>query len=261
MTTQHFLKLAAILGVFLSCLSLPSAVFAKDYSYSQGQEKFLGKLFTANKKSAPGIVLVHNWMGVTAETEKQARRFQALGYTVLAADIYGEGVRPTNPKEAGELATKYKTDRKLLRARLELALNELKKQKGVDSNRLAVLGYCFGGTAALEAARAGLSVKAAISFHGGLDSPTPNDGAQIKSQILALHGAIDPYVSAQDLAAFEAEMQTHKINYELVKYGGAVHSFTDQTAGSDNSKGAAYNAQADERSFQRASEFLKDSFR
>ncbi len=100
-----------------------------------------------------------------------------------------------------------------------------------------------------------------MSFHGGLDSPTPADGAQIKAKVLALHGAIDPYVPAAEVAAFESEMQKFGVDYELVKYGGAVHSFTDFGAGTDNSKGAAYNANADARSFERAKDFLAEALK
>jgi dienelactone hydrolase len=242
-------------------LLLPISVFAKTVSYSAGDNKFEGLYFEAKKKNSPAIVLIHNWMGVTAESEKQAKRFQALGYNVFVADIYGAGVRPKNPQEAGQLAGKYKGDRQLLRERIKLAIDEVSKQKGVNKEKIAVLGYCFGGTAAIESARAGHSILGAISFHGGLDSPKPEDGAQIKGKVLALHGAIDPYVKAEDLNAFEAEMQKYKVDYELIKYSNAVHSFTDEGAGSDISKGAAYNALADARSFERTTAFLKEIFK
>ncbi len=247
--------------VYLSLILFSFQVFSKPHAYSHGDLKFEGQFFPAKKKNAPGIVLVHNWMGVGAETEKQAKRFQMLGYNVLVADIYGAGQRPTDAKAAGQLAGKFKSDRKLLRERVHIALEELARQKGVNKDKLAVLGYCFGGTAAIESARNGENIRAAISFHGGLDSPAPADGANIKAKVLALHGAIDPHVSAKDLEAFEKEMQTHKVDYELVKYGGAVHSFTEEAAGSDISKGAAYNATADARSFERARDFLAEAFK
>ncbi len=212
----------------------------------------------AAKKNTPGIVLIHNWMGLSEETKSQADRFASLGYNVFAADIYGKGVRPTEAKTAGETATIYKTDRKLFRERITLAMDELRKLQGGDE--IAVAGYCFGGTGAIEAARSGAKIKAAISFHGGLDSPSPADGKNITAKVLALHGAIDPHVSATDLAAFEKEMQDSKVDYQLVKYGGVVHSFTDKSAGTDISKGAAYNAVADQRSFATAEDFLKDAF-
>lgn len=252
----------AFLFLFVAGVSAPFfSAQAKPHQYTQDKEHFEGMYFPAAKKNAPGIVLVPNWMGVTSESEKQALRFQKLGYNVLVADIYGSGVHPKNSEEAGTLAGKYKGDRKLLRQRVHAAIQELTRQKGVDQERMAVLGYCFGGTTAIESARAGEKIRAAISFHGGLDSPTPADGANIKGKILVLHGALDPFVPVKDITAFENEMQAHNIDYELIKYSGAVHSFTDVGAGTDIKKGAAYNATADARSFARAKDFLAESFK
>jgi dienelactone hydrolase len=249
-----------LINLFFIFSTITIQANAITHKYTHGRAALEGAFFPASDKKAPGIVLVHNWMGVTAETEKQAQRFQQLGYNVLAADIYGAGVRPQNTEQAGSMAAEYKVNRKQLRERLHAAIEELSRQPGVDKTRIAVIGYCFGGTAAIEAARNGENIRAAISFHGGLDSPTPADGAKIKTKILALHGAIDPYVAAKDIAAFESEMQTYKVDYELIKYSGAVHSFTEISAGTDNSKGAAYNSSADERSFARAMVFLKEAF-
>ena len=244
--------------ILTSLLFTHTLAMAAPITYFQNEQKLDGQFLKAPKKNQPGIVLIHNWMGITKETEKQAQRFHDLGYNVFVADIYGAGIRPKNQQEAGALAGKYKGDRKLLRSRVVAAIETLHKQPGVNSQQTAVIGYCFGGTAAIESARSGASISATISFHGGLDSPSPADGANIKAKILALHGAIDPYVSAADLNAFEKELQTHQINYELIKYSNTVHSFTDQGAGTDNSKGAAYNEESDRKSFARATDFLKE---
>lgn len=252
-----FLKFVFSILIFGSLLAT-----AAPLPYSSGEQKFDGLFLPAGKKNAPGIVLIHNWMGITQETEKQAARFQKLGYNILIADIYGSGVRPKDSTEAGQLAGRYKGDRALLRERVKFAMNalenEMKKQKN-KSTKIAVIGYCFGGTAAIESARAGYDVTAVVSFHGGLDSPKPEDGARIKSKILVLHGAIDPYVKAEDINSFEMEMQKYKIDYEFIKYSGAVHSFTEMAAGNDATKGAAYNESADRRSFARAKEFLEET--
>lgn len=258
------MKLSTLILTFFTGILLsmnPAQASGKTIKYSQDKLNFEGLFFPAAKKNAPGIVILHNWLGVTAETEKQALRFQKLGYNVFAADLFGAGVRPSNPQDAGALTSKYKADRKLLRERVSLAIKELSHQPGVDASKMAVIGYCFGGTAAIEAGRSGENLKAIISFHGGLDSPTPEDGAHIKAKVLALHGAIDPYVSAKDVAAFENEMQTNKVDYELIKYSGTVHSFTDVGAGTDITKGAAYNAESDEKSFARAKDFLAEAFK
>lgn len=230
--------------------------------YGSSDKKFVGYLSQPKNisKYTPAILIVHNWMGLTDETKKQADRFAQLGYIVFAADIYGKGQNPKDVKGAAELAGKFKKNRKLFRENLIAALEELKKQKNADSNHLAVVGYCFGGTGAIELARTGADVAGVITFHGGLDSPTPADGKNIKGHVLALHGANDPYVATQDLTAFEDEMKNNKIDFQLIKYGNTVHSFTEKAAGDDNSKGAAYNPTSDMRSFKTAENFLSEVF-
>lgn len=255
--------LALIAVTFLSQYVGAQNLTSKTVEYGPAGQKFVGYTTAPMnlKKSTPGILIIHNWMGLTDETKKQADRFAKLGYVVFAADIYGKDQGPKDVKAAGALAGKYKADRKLFRERLNLALTELKKQKNVDGKQLVVAGYCFGGTGALELVRSGADIVAAISFHGGLDSPTPADGKNIKAKVLALHGAIDPFVSATDVNAFEDEMKNNNIDYQLVKYGNAVHSFTEIGAGNDNSKGAAYNESSDRRSFVAADNFLKENFK
>lgn len=259
-------KLASALSLAVSLLA-SAACFAgissKTVEYSADGKAFEGLFVSSdqNKGDRPVIVMVHNWMGVTDETKKQATRFAELGYDVFAADIYGKGIRPQDPKAAGEQATLYKTDRKLFRDRLNLALTTALTQPHTNKKKVAVVGYCFGGTGAIELARSGADIKAAISFHGGLDSPTPADGKNIKAKVLALHGADDPYVPAKDVAAFESEMTSNKVNYQLIKYAGAVHSFTDLGAGTDNSKGAAYNETADKQSFEEAKKLLASALK
>lgn len=253
-------------SLVLSCaLLLSSSVFAavksKNVVYKKGSETFEGVLFTPDnvRGKAPAILLVANWMGISDETKTQAERFANLGYVVFAADVYGQGIRPKSADEAGKLAGKYKGDRKLFRDNLVAGLNELKKQTNVDTSKLAAVGYCFGGTGVIELARTGADLKAVLTFHGGLDSPTPADGKNIKAHVIAFHGADDPYVKPEELAAFEKEMRDSKIDWQLVKFGNSVHSFTEKGAGTDNSKGAAYNELADKRSFADATQFLKDT--
>jgi len=249
-------------AVFLANSALGmAAVKTKTVEYKKGKDAFEGVLvYPENAKGkVPGVLMIHNWMGVTEETKKQATRMAELGYAVFAADIYGKGVRPKGPEEAGKLAGSYKSDRALFRERLQLGLDILRGQKEVDSNKVLAVGYCFGGTGVIELARAGADIKGVVSFHGGLDSPTPADGKNIKTRVLVLHGADDPFVKAEDLAAFEEEMRANQVDWQLYKYGNAVHSFTELSGGNDNSKGAAYNATADARSFEAFKDFAKGS--
>jgi dienelactone hydrolase len=145
-----------------------------------------------------------------------------LGYIALAADIYGEGSRPKSVPEAVAQAGIYKGDRALYQRRIRAALDALVSQKGVDPGRLAVIGFCFGGTVALEAARGGLPVKGVVSFHGGLDSPADRPVSAITTKLLVCHGADDPFVPAKDVAAFQEEMRKAKVDYVFIAYAGAV---------------------------------------
>ena len=248
-------------GVIMSSVAF-SAVKTEPVVYKQGGDTFEGFIIYPEKakEPVPGILMVHNWLGNSDETRHQAERIAALGYVVFAADIYGKGVRPKDQKEAAQLATIYKTDRKKFRDRLQAGLATLRRQKGVDPTRLIAVGYCFGGTGVLELARSGADIKGVVSFHGGLDSPTPDDGKNIKSQVLVLAGADDPMQKSDDLHAFEKEMRSHHLAWQMNMYGGAVHSFTDRSAGNDNSRGAAYNANADRRSFEAFKQFASELF-
>jgi dienelactone hydrolase len=184
-----------------------------------------------------------------------------MGYNVFAADIYGKGIRP-QPPEAGKQAGIFKGDRALFRKRLAAGLALLKSDERTDPAKVAAIGYCFGGTGVLELARAGAEVAGVVSFHGGLDA---SEGFAAKpggvvAKVLVLHGAVDPYVPADQVAAFEKEMTAAEADWQLVSYGGAVHSFTHREAGDDPSKGAAYDKVADRRSWTAMKAFFEELF-
>ena len=212
----------------------------------------------AKKGIRPGVLVIHEWTGVGPHVQKVAQKLARLGYVAFAADIYGKGIRP-QPPQAAEISNIYKSDRALMRERVMAGLEELKKQKGVDGRKLAAIGYCFGGTTALELARMGADVSAFVSFHGTLTSPAPEDAKNIKGKVLVLHGADDPYVPEDEVKGFENEMRAGKVDWQLVKYSGAVHSFTNVEAGSDNSKGQAYNKSADQRSWEAMKAFFRET--
>ena len=163
-------------------------------------------------------------------------------------------------EEAAKVSGMYKSDRSLMRARAQAGLDYLKGQAMVDPSKIAAMGYCFGGTAVLELARSGADLKGVVSFHGGLDSPNPADGKNIKAKVLVLRGADDPFVSKENIAAFKKEMADAKVDFHEEVYPGAVHSFTVPDAGNDPSKGMAYNADADKKSWEAMKDFFKKIF-
>ncbi|MFN7957908.1 MAG: dienelactone hydrolase family protein [Holophagaceae bacterium] len=243
----------------LSLAALP-VLAGQPLTYADGATRLAGYLAhpTAAKGRVPGVVVIHQWMGLTDHERRVSDDLAKLGYAALAADIYGEGVRPANTAEAGKLAGSFKGDRALYRRRIAAAIEALKGQKGVDGGRIAVIGFCFGGTGALEAARGGLPVKAVVSFHGGLDVPAGFTPGPLSAKVLVCHGAEDPWVPAKEVAAFQDEMRQAKADYVFVAYANAVHAFTQKEAGSDNSKGAAYNEAAHRRSWQHMQDFFRE---
>lgn len=209
----------------------------------------------------PGVVVVHEWMGLNAYAKKRADQLAELGYVAFAADIYGKGIRPKDTAEAGQFAGKYKSDRKLLRSRVNAAFNVMKAYELTDPKKTAAIGYCFGGTTVLELARSGADVVGVVSFHGGLDTPTPGDAKNIKAKVLAQHGADDPFVKPQEVAAFQDEMRNAGIDWYFISYGNAVHSFTNPDSGNDPKKGVAYNEKADKRSWEAMKSFFEEIFK
>lgn len=235
-----------------------AAIKGENVDYGSVKNKFEGYVAYDDSSTAkrPVVLIVHDWMGISDDTKMRAHQLAEMGYLAFAADIYGKGVRPKDANQAGELAGKYKNDRKELRARAKAGYDFISKHKLAATGSTVAIGYCFGGTTVLEMGRAGLPLTGIVSFHGGLDSPAPADAKNIKGKVLVLHGAIDPYVPTKDVEAFEKELNDAKVDYQLVKYSGAVHAFTFKGAGNDPSKGAAYNEVADKRSWIAFKDFL-----
>ena len=238
-------------------------VVTKTVEYRQGDTLLEGFLAydDALKGKRPGVLVIHEWTGITDYEKKRAEQLAALGYVAFAADIYGKGVRPATPQAAAKEAGRYRgADRSLLRARAKAGLDKLASFPEVDPGRLAAIGYCFGGTAALELARSGAQLLGSVSFHGGLDTPVPADALNIRGKVLALHGADDPHVPPDQVAAFQQEMRLAKVDWQMIYYGGAVHSFSNPKSGKDPSKGVAYNEKADRRSWEAMKEFFVEIF-
>lgn len=243
--------------------SVQAQIRTEKVTYKDGDTVLEGFVVFDGKLAAkrPGVVIIHEWTGIGPYVKKRAEQLAKLGYTAFVADIYGKGNAPKDPSEAGKVSAVYKNDRPLFRKRAQLALDQLAKHKTVDPKRLGAMGYCFGGTGALEMARSGAPLLGVVSFHGGLDTPDARDAKNIKGKVLVLHGADDPYVPPEQVRAFEDEMRSGNVDWQLVKYSNAVHAFTNPEAGTDNSKGAAYNATADKRSWEAMVDFFREIFK
>jgi dienelactone hydrolase len=250
------------LVLLVALLVCKGEILTEPVEYKDGDTVLEGLVTrdTAAAGQRPGILIVHQWKGIGNGERRRAEMLAKLGYVAFCADIYGKGVRPSSIEDAGAQAGKYKKDRALLRSRVQAGLATLRKQAGVNPSQIAAIGYCFGGTTVLELARSGADVAGVVTFHGGLDSPNPADGKKIKCKVLVLHGAEDPFVPAKDIEAFQSELRDAKVDWQMVYYSGAVHSFTDLDAGSLGLRGAAYDEKADHRSWEAMKTFFNEIF-
>lgn len=227
--------------------------------YNDGNQILNGLISYPTKQldAKPGILILPAWMGIDTHAKVVAAELSSLGYYSFVADIYGENNYPSNRNEAGQQAGYYKSHINEYRKRIKLALDELIKS-GADPDYIIVIGYCFGGTGALEAARNNLPVKGIVSFHGGLSRDTTYKIEKIIPKILVCHGADDFFISQEEINAFQQEMRDSQADWQMVFYANAVHAFTDPNSGNDNSKGVAYNEKAAKRSWKLMLQFLDE---
>lgn len=255
--------LTSVLILFFLSIPAHAELQKKNIEYKDGDTTLEGYFVydDAIQGKRPAVLVVHDWMGFGSYGNGRAEQLAQLGYAALAVDIYGKGVRPQNADEASKEAGYYKEHRDILRRRAQAGLDALKSEDVVDPERLAAIGYCFGGTTVLEMARAGMPLAGVASFHGGLATNMPTDKESIKAKVLVLHGADDPFESQEEIANFKKELNDAGADWQMVYYSGAVHSFTRKDAGNDNSKGAAYNEHADKRSWEAMKSFFTEIFK
>jgi dienelactone hydrolase len=255
------LGLAVVAVALASSVTVEARIRMEPVSYRDGDATLEGYMAWDDSRAGrrPGVVVVHDWSGIGTEVKDRAGMLAKLGYVAFVADIYGKGVVPKDATESAKLSGAFKSDRPALRRRVRAALDVLAASPHVDAQRLAAMGYCFGGGTALELARSGAPLKAVVSFHGFLDTPDPADPKTFRPKVLVLHGGDDPYVTPEHVAAFEDEMRKARADWQVVLYGGAVHAFTTRAAGSDRTQGVAYDPEADRRSWEEMKTFLADA--
>ena len=264
MLRRTFLTLGGALTLVCLCLTAVEAkVVTQIVEYRQDGTAMRGFLAydDALKGKRPGVLVVHEWWGLNDFARERALKLAGLGYVALAADMYGNGVITSNPEEAGKLAGALRGNPDLLRARAQAALKFLAADPRVDANRLAAIGFCFGGTTVLELAYSGADLAGVVSFHGGLPRLQPGDLKRLKASILVLHGADDPHVAPADITAFEQAMRQAGADWQMVFFGGAVHGFTNPAAGDNQASGVAYNARAARRSWRYMQDFFQEIWR
>jgi len=197
----------------------------------------------------PGVLVVHEWWGLNEFARNEARRLAEQGYVAFALDMYGKGITTDDPARASELARPfYDDDPSLVRGRARAGLEVLKRQRHVDRDRIAAIGFCFGGATVLQLAYSGAEIAGVVSFHGSLPVPDRREEVAIRAKVLVLHGAEDPLVPERQIARFKNAMNRHEVDWQMIYYGHAVHSFTNPAADDLGMDGVAYDERADRRS-------------
>ena len=208
----------------------------------------------------PGVLVMPEAFGLGAHAKERAKRLAALGYIALAGDPYGNGLEVSDLQEAIKHAGALREDPAKFRQRARAALDKLASLPQVDTSRLAMIGYCMGGTFSLELARDGAPLKGVVSFHGGLETQRPATAGQVKAKVLVCTGADDPFVPAAQVNAFAEEMTKAGVDWQVISYGGTVHSFTNPAADGVGVPGISYNMSADERSWKAMRTFFAEIF-
>jgi dienelactone hydrolase len=258
-----FLSLALL---YLSTASAFAAVQGKEVSYNANGTTLKGYIAydDAAKGKRPAVLVVHEWWGHNAYARKRADMLAELGYVALAVDMYGDGKLALHPDDAGKFAGEVSKNKPMAKARFEAAMKVLRKNKHVDSHKLAAVGYCFGGSVVLNMAREGEDLKGVASFHGGLGTDAPAQSGKVKAQVISFTGADDKMIPTAQVEGFKQEMEKAGVKYRTVVYPNTMHSFTNPDADEYGKKfnlPLAYNAEADKDSWAQLQVFLADVLR
>jgi dienelactone hydrolase len=254
--------LATALCAFAVTANANAAVKEEPVTYKDGETAMKGFVVydDAVQGKRPGIVMVHEWWGITKHIHSEAHKFAQQGYTAFIADMYGDAKTADNPKDAGALSGSVMKNPKEMEARFNAARDQLAKNPTVDPQRIGAVGYCFGGAVVLNMARAGADLAAVAGFHAslGLNTPAPAPGT-VKAKLLVLNGADDPFVKREQYEVFKKDLDAAKADYRVVEYPGAVHAFTNPEAtelGKKFNLPLRYDAKVDQEAKAEAAKFF-----
>ncbi|MEM9361478.1 MAG: dienelactone hydrolase family protein [Bacteroidota bacterium] len=243
---------------------LPVKVKGEEITYASDSTNLKGYIaFDENgTEKRPGVLIVHEWWGHNEYVRQRAGMLAELGYTAIAVDMYGDGKQATHPDDAGKFAMSVLTNLPEAKARFNAALEVLKAHPSVDAEKIAAIGYCFGGSVALTMANSGADLDAVAAFHSGVQLPVmPN--SDLKASVLVCNGADDPFISPESITAFKSALDSIGANYQYIAYPGVKHSFTSKEADANGEKfdlPLAYDADADAKSWASLQELLTETF-
>jgi dienelactone hydrolase len=258
----EFYMLRFFIITLLLQIPLLAQVKTETITYKDGNTTLKGFLaYKESKTKLPVVLIVHEWWGLNDYPKMRAQQLAELGYAAFAVDMYGDGKVASTPDEAGKFAGEVRADLSKLRSRINAAYEFIKHDKRINPDKIAIIGYCFGGTVALELARTGVDLKGAVVFHGGLSTANPSETNNVKAKILVCTGGDDKFVPEKDILAFQDEMNKAKVDWQINIYSGAVHAFTNPKSGNNPASNVAYNENADKRSFEAMKQFFKEIFK
>ncbi|MEK9752580.1 MAG: dienelactone hydrolase family protein [Rhodospirillaceae bacterium] len=260
-----FAALAMVLATGFVGAGAEAKVKGQKATYKVGDQEFTGYLAydDATGGKRPGVVVVHEWWGHDAYARRRAEVLAANGYTAIALDMYGTGKHADHPKDAKAFMMEAVKSADVMQARFRAAYDLLKKQDTVDGSKIAAIGYCFGGKVVLDMARMGVDLKGVASFHGNLTPAVKAKRGVTMAKVRVFNGADDGLVKSEAISALRAEMARAGVDYQIVNYPGAVHSFTNPGATEKGKKfkmPLAYNAAADGDSWQKTLVFFEEIF-
>ena len=258
---SKFVLAAAVLA--LGAAAAAAEVKTKKVEYKHGDATFVGHLAwddaVAGKR--PGVLVVHEWWGLNAHAKERAEKLAEMGYVAFACDMYGDGKLAAHPDDARKMSGEVRKNVKEWQARAAAALTVLSASEFCDADRLGAMGFCFGGSTALQLAASGAKLKAVVTFHAALPPFKDGEAKAIAAKVLICHGKDDVFISADSIAAFKAAMDAAEVSYTFEEYDGTVHSFTDVNADKVMIKGMAYNKAADEKSWASMTKLFAEAFK
>ncbi len=262
----RFCLAGCLLISLLASSSVWAKVTAREVEYRAGDTVLKGYLAENRslKGKQPAVLVVHEWWGHNEYARKRARMLAELGYVALAVDMFGDGKTARHPEDAGKFASEAMKNKETGEARFNAALGYIRQQPGVDPERIAAVGYCFGGGVVLHMARQGADLKGVASFHGSLATDAPAQPGRVKARVLVFNGEADKMIPPEQVAAFKEEMTKAGAKFRYVGYPGVMHSFTNPDADSYAKKFSlplAYDKKADMNSWSELTKFLKEIFK
>jgi dienelactone hydrolase len=253
-TTLAFLAAAALVAV-----GAQAKVVTRTVAYDHDGQKLQGYLAWDDAKAGPrpGVLVIHEWWGLNDYTKMRTRQLAEMGYVAFAADMYGDGKTTRDPKEAQAWSSAVSGVPGMLAARSKAGLDVMRKEKVTDVERMAAIGFCFGGTTVLQLAYAGVDLKGVVTFHGGLVVPDEQQVRKIRAPIVILHGAEDTFIKPETIDGMRKALDGAKVDWFMVTYAQAVHAFTNPDADSYKIPGIGYNEKAAKRSWDEMARFFQ----